>query len=128
MTKLQVALVGGLGLTACVVPASQFRAQELETKKCYEALENENASKKELQVAVQDLQTAMDNLTAEQARLSSEKGQLEESVSALEQTVNLYQVQLGRRGLQRCRLRQRGLQTLFSGPSSSPSLLPRRSG
>jgi len=92
-----------LGLNACVVAASQYRAQELETKKCYEALENENASKKQLETALQDLQTAMDALTAERAKLSSEKGQLEESVSALEDTVNdkLKEVrQLSHRNLQ----------------------------
>jgi chemotaxis protein MotB len=103
MTRFYVAIMSALGLNACVVPASQYRAQELETKKCYQALENENASKKQLEVAVQDLQTAMDELTAERAKLSSEKGQLEGSVLALEKTVNdrLKEVrQLSRRNLQ----------------------------
>ena len=88
MTRLCVAFMSVLGLNACAVPASQYRAQELESKKCYEALENENASKKQLEVALQDLQTAVDELTAERAKLSSEKGQLEENMSALEKTVN----------------------------------------
>ena len=103
MTRLGVALLCALGLNACVVSASQYRAQELETKKCYEALENENTTKKQLEAALQDLQTAMDALAAERARLSSEKGQLEESVTALEGTVadKLKEVrQLSKRNLQ----------------------------
>ncbi len=87
MTRLWGLLVVALGANGCVVAASRYRAQELETKKCYEALENENASKKQLEVALQDLQAAMDELAAERARLASEKGQLEDNVVALEQTV-----------------------------------------
>ncbi len=103
MTKLWVALMSVLGSTACGVAASQYRAQELATTKCYEALEKENAIKKDLEVAVQDLQTSMDELTAERAKLSSEKGELKDSVSALESAVNdkLKEVrQLSRRNLQ----------------------------
>jgi len=95
MTKLPVVLIGALAMSACVVPASQFRAQELETKKCYDALETENASRKQLAVALQDLQTAVDALVAERAKLASEKGQLQQSVSSLENMVSdrLKQVQ-----------------------------------
>jgi chemotaxis protein MotB len=95
--------LGLLGAAGCVVPASQFRMQELETKKCYEALGNENASKKQLETALQDLQTAVDQLTADRGKLSSEKGQLQESVSTLASTVNdkMREVQqLARRNLQ----------------------------
>ncbi len=102
MTRSFVLILVG-GLTGCVVPASQFRMQELETKKCYDALENENTSKKQLETALQELQASMEALAAERLKLSSEKGQLEENVSALESTVNakLKEVrQLSQRNLQ----------------------------
>lgn len=96
-------IVGFLFLAGCVVPASQYRTQKLETQKCYAALGNENTSKKQLENALQELQTAMEQLTAERAKLGSEKGQLEESVSALEASVHakLKEVRkLSRRNLQ----------------------------